>query len=478
MSFACLAVVLVASVSAPEAGPPASAAGGARSSAPASGKSAARAADAAAQPAADLQLTPVPAKARAARRQRFVERLASRLGKGEKGVFLALGVESGNLDLPRQEPNFFYLSGVEVTDAALALMVGDAAASETLFLHEPTPRERIFDRPSLAPGRFDWQGRSNDPERQAALSDTGFKAVEAAHDLPARLLNMLDGAAVLFVAAEPVASDAPLSRMLDLAERLRQRHPGLRIVDARPDLEALRRIKEPAELARVEAAVQATLAGFRRAAAQIRPGALESTVQAEMEAGFRLAGAQRTAFATIAASGPRGAILHYMRNEGKLEAGELIVVDAGAERDGYAADVTRTFPVSGRFTDDQRQLYELVLEAQEAGIRAARPGMTLDRLDGVVKEALARQGQAEAMLHRCCHYVGLEVHDVGGRDTPLAEGMVITIEPGVYFPDRGFGIRIEDTFAVTAAGVRSLSGALPRRVDEVERFLSASRPGP
>ncbi len=418
---------------------------------------------------------PIGPQAYAARRQSLVRKLQARLSPGESGLFLALGTQSGGLDLPRQRASFSYLSGVEALDAALVLPVGAPGGSETLFLHEPTPRQRVFDRPPLAPGRVDWRGMQEDAERQAARQATGFKNIEPAHDLPQRLAALLDGVSALFVAAEPVAADAPLGRELDLAARLRDRHPGLRVLDARAELEELRLVKEPAELERIEAAVAATLEGFRRAAPRIRPGSTEAAVQADMEAGFRLAGARRTAFSTIVASGPRSTILHYMRNEHPLGAGELVVIDAGAERDGYAADVTRTFPVSGRFTQEQRRLYDLVLAAQEAGIRAARPGVTLDRLDALVKESLARDGQAEAMLHRCCHFVGLEVHDVGGRDVALAEGMVLTIEPGVYLPERGTGIRIEDTFVVTAGGVRSLSGALPRRAEEIERFLAAAR---
>ncbi|MEE9218493.1 MAG: Xaa-Pro peptidase family protein [Acidobacteriota bacterium] len=410
------------------------------------------------------------------RRQKLVTRLGARLGKTGRGIFLALGAGSeGGLDAPRQKANFLFLSGVDEAGAALALQFGEEPASETLFLRDPTARERIFDRPRLVPGRFDWKSHGNDSERQAALEATGFKSVEAAHRLGSWLRRELSPETTLFVAIEPVAADAPLSPALDLVQRLRARHPGLRVVDARRELEALRLVKGPQELERIEAAVRATLEGFRRVAPRIRPGTSELTLQAEMEAGFRMAGAQAAAFETIVASGANSTILHYHRNDGVLEAGELVLIDAGSEMDGYAADVTRTFPVSGEYDAEQKKLYQVVFEAQEAGIQAARPGATLEAINQAVRDVLEAAGHGEAVRHRCCHFVGLEVHDVGGRTTPLAEGMVFTIEPGLYFPERGIGIRLEDTFVLGAEGPRNLSGSLPRRAEELERFLARSR---
>jgi Xaa-Pro aminopeptidase len=423
-------------------------------------------------------LPPLGPSAYAERRKRLGERLAARLEPGGRGILLLLGVPlEESLEAPRPNPPFYHLSGVDLPGAALILAFGAGDASETLFLHDPTPRQRTFDRPALVPGRYDWQARADDTERRAAMEATGFKEIETFDRLAAKLQQALEGGAALAVAPAPVSAEAPLSAELDLIARLRERHPAAAILDASADLAALRLIKEPAELARVEAAVGATLAGFRRAAPRIRPGSAEAEVQAEMEMGFRLAGAQRLAFETIVASGPRSTILHYMRNEGKLEEGALVVIDAGAERDGYAADVTRTFPVSGRFDPDQRRMYDAVVEAQEAGMKKARRGATLAEVDKAVRAVLEKAGYGEGIQHGCCHYVGLEVHDVGSRELPLEEGMVFTIEPGVYFPQRQTGIRLEDTFALTSDGLRPLSGSLPRRAADVEAFLASARAG-
>jgi Xaa-Pro aminopeptidase len=421
-------------------------------------------------------LPPLGPEAYAARRRRLVERLAARLPPGGHGILLLLGAPlHESLEAPRPNLHFYYLSGVDLPGSALALGFGAGDPLETLFLHDPTPRQRDFDRPALVPGRYDWKARADDAERRAAREATGFKEVESAERLGSRLRQALEGGAALAVAAEPVPTQAPLSAELDLIARLRERHPAMDVLDASPDLAALRLVKEPAELARIEAAVAATLAGFRRAAPAIRPGAAEAAVQAELEAGFRLAGAQRPAFETIVGSGPRSTILHYMRNEGTLEEGALVVIDAGAERDGYAADVTRTFPVSGRFDPEQRRMYDAVIEAQEAGMKKARRGATLAEVDKAVRAVLEKAGYGEGILHGCCHYVGLEVHDAGSREVPLEAGMVFTIEPGVYFPQRQTGIRVEDTFALGDGGLRSLSGSLPRRADDIEAFLEAAR---
>ncbi len=428
------------------------------------------------KPAAIRSRLSLPESIYAGRRLRLADQLGDQLEAGERGWFLLLG--TGNeayLDEPQQNPDFLYLTGVDVGGAAMALSIGSGERSEVLFLNEPTAHDRIFDSPVLVPGRFDWEAGQDDLERQSARQTTGFETIETMHRLDGWLKGALVGADALFVAARPVSLETPLTPNLDLVARLRDRYPALRTLDARQELDRLRLVKDEEEIERVEQAVKATLAGFRRVAGLIRPGPLERDIQAEMEAAFLREGAQALAFPTIVASGPRSTVLHYMRNEARLEAGALVVIDAGAKKDGYAADVTRTFPVSGKFTREQRKIYDTVIKAQEAGLRAARPGATLESIDEKVRAALEDAGYGEGIRHRCCHYVGLEVHDVGARTVPLAEGMVFTIEPGLYFPETGNGIRVEDTVVMGRDGVRSLSGDLPRTAEDVERFLSRAR---
>jgi Xaa-Pro aminopeptidase len=210
----------------------------------------------------------------------------------------------------------------------------------------------------------------------------------------------------------------------------------------------------------------------------------EYQVAATLTSAWMERGCERAAYSPIVGSGPNGAVLHYFRNNRRMDAGEVVVIDAAAECGMYAADLTRTLPVNGRFTARQRELYELVLGAQKAVIQAVKPGMTLgktspDSLYKIAIDYLNTHGSpvngkplGEFMTHGVGHHIGLEVHDLEAQDAKLAEGMVITVEPGVYIPDEGIGIRIEDVVAVTAQGSRVLSGGLVKEAAEIERAMA------
>jgi Xaa-Pro aminopeptidase len=170
-------------------------------------------------------------------------------------------------------------------------------------------------------------------------------------------------------------------------------------------------------------------------------------------------------------SGKNATVLHYMQNTAVCRAGELLVVDAGAAYEGYCADITRTYPVSGKFTKEQREMYELVLDAQEAAIDAVKPGRWMHEVDGAARKVFEKAGVADRFIHGIGHQLGMEVHDVT-PDGPLREGMIITIEPGLYFPGKAMGIRIEDDVLVTRGGGKNLSSAIPKTVREVEGALS------
>ncbi len=240
-----------------------------------------------------------------------------------------------------------------------------------------------------------------------------------------------------------------------------------------------------------------------RAMRTARPGLAEYHLQAELEHEFRWHGGSGPAYASIVGGGANACVLHYIENDKPLRDGELVLVDAGAEFDLYAGDITRTFPVNGRFSDAQRSLYALVLEAQEHAVDAVRPGVTLSEIhDGVVHDLTAGlirlgllEGDVQARiedesykrfyLHSTSHWLGLDVHDVGdyrreGNPRPLEPGMVLTIEPGLYLPDaedipeafRGIGIRIEDDVAVTAQGGEVLTAGVPKRIEDIEALMA------
>jgi len=158
-----------------------------------------------------------------------------------------------------------------------------------------------------------------------------------------------------------------------------------------------------------------------------------------------------------------------------MKAGELLLIDAAAEAEYYAADITRTYPVSGKYTAEQRTLYELVLKAQAAGIAAARAGVRVADIEAASRKVLEDAGYGDYYIHGCCHFVGLEVHDAGDYDAPLPAGAVITVEPGVYIPQRALGVRIEDEILITPRGAELLSGSIPRDPGEIERLMAAGR---
>jgi len=277
------------------------------------------------------------------------------------------------------------------------------------------------------------------------------------------------------------------------------------LVDLGRILHEHRRTKDAGEVALLQRAVDITCEAHLAAMARTRPGMHEYEIEALIRGIFRSRGSERVAYEPIVGSGPNGTVLHYVQNRRQIGEGELLLIDAGCEYGYYAADVTRTFPASGRFSDAQREVYDIVLAAQYAGIAAAAPGATLEAIhqavtrvicEGLVKLGVlsgsATQAEAEGsykrfFMHKTSHYLGMDVHDVGsyferGKARPLDPGVVITVEPGLYFgleladvdPSyRGIGIRIEDDVLIERTGARVLSSGVPKEAEEVERACRA-----
>jgi Xaa-Pro aminopeptidase len=246
------------------------------------------------------------------------------------------------------------------------------------------------------------------------------------------------------------------------------------------ELAALRQIKDAEEIRRLRTAVAITSEALLEAMADVRPGMHEYEVEATIEYGFRRRGAERLGFPSIVGSGPNGTILHYDENRRRMEEGELVVIDVGAEYGYYSADLTRTLPVSGRFTPRQRRLYDLVLGAQQAAIDSIRPGTSLGTLNQVARLYLRIHssdlcgGAAcdQYFIHGLSHWLGMNVHDAGSYSRRLEPGMVLTVEPGIYIPAESLGIRIEDVVLVTGNGREVLSDGLPRAAEAVERAMA------
>ena len=252
--------------------------------------------------------------------------------------------------------------------------------------------------------------------------------------------------------------------------RLRALASSAQPLDVAPMMAALRIRKSPTEIALIEKTVDITVAGQKAAAKAIAPGVWEYQVEAALEYEFRRSGAERPSFPSIVGSGPNSTTLHYNASTRQMKAGELVVIDIGAEYSGYAGDVTRTYPVSGKFTPRQREIYQIVLEAQRRALEKVKPGATLRQIHRAAYDYIESKGYEKEFPHGTSHHLGLYVHDVGDTSRPLEPGMVITVEPGIYIDKEDLGVRIEDDVVVTEKGYRMLSN-FPREIAEIEALM-------
>ncbi len=371
----------------------------------------------------------------------------------------------------RQENNFYYLTGCNEPDAVLLLLPAKEglAYREILFLPPRDTRQERWSGPHTAPG---------DAEIAAK---TGFTDVRSNGEFGGALVQVLEAYSQVYALLPQTPSYGHLPEP-DAAEQLAKIRPDLKPRDLRPELARMRTVKSEGEIRLIQKAVDATADAHRAAWSMIRPGLLEHEVAGRMLGRLLERGCTRPAYPPIVGAGPNAVILHYILNANTLRPDDLILMDVGGEYGNYAADITRTVPVSGRFSPRQKALYNAVLGAQKAAIESVKPGMRLGghgagSLTQVANDYLNSHGEdrngkrlGSYFFHLVGHQVGLEVHDPGA-DEELRAGMVITIEPGFYLPEEGIGIRIEDMVLVTEGGSRLLSAGLPREVEEIEAAM-------
>jgi Xaa-Pro aminopeptidase len=249
--------------------------------------------------------------------------------------------------------------------------------------------------------------------------------------------------------------------------------------DLLPVLADLRQVKDADELRRLRRAAEISAAGHVAALKAAHVGAWEYELEAAAEYEFRRLGAERVGYPSIVGAGVNSTVLHYDESRAQLKAGDLVVMDMAAEFGYYTADITRTLPADGKFTARQRAVYELVLGSQQAAMDAVKPGITMAQLDGIARRYMrehsgntcGRRTCDAYFIHSLGHYIGMDVHDVGSYEVALAPGMVITLEPGIYIPEEGLGVRIEDDVVVTAAGYELLSKGVPRAAEAIEALM-------
>jgi Xaa-Pro aminopeptidase len=370
-----------------------------------------------------------------------------------------------------QQTDFYYLTGWEQPGAILIVTPEPAADSPGFDKRSKAPREILF-LPQRILSQEKWTGRKLGPDDPDAPQATGFSGVMPAERFESELHSLLE----IYPDLYALAGDAAASAVAKIA-------PLRNVLDARLPIARLRMEKSPAEIAAIQKATDISIEAHLAAWKIVKPGQYEYQIAAVMSETWMKEGCRRPAYAPIVGSGPNSSTLHYSRNSRRMDAGEVTVMDVAAECDNYASDITRTVPVSGKFTPRQREIYEVVLGAQRAAIAAAKPGMTFGRTtpNSLYKIAydyinthgkdLHGQPLGQYFTHGLSHDVGLDVHDAFDPSEPLKAGMVITIEPGVYIPEENIGVRIEDIILITESGATVMSGALPTSPDEIEHAL-------
>ncbi len=397
--------------------------------------------------------------------------------------------------LYRQNSDFYYLTGLAEEHAFLALIPGRKQGEVVLFCQEKDKTKEL------------WTGYLMGPD--AAIGELGVDDAYPISDIDDILPGLIEGRERVYYSMGK--DDQFDSQVMEWVRTIRSKsklgaHPPGEFLVLDHLLHELRLIKSPAEIKLMEQAAKISAEGHKRAMAYCKPGVKEYELEAELLYAFTRGGSRAPAYTSIVAAGDNACVLHYNQNNGTVKEGDLVLIDAGCEYEYYASDITRTFPASGKFSVEQKAIYQLVLDAQSAAIAEIKPGATWDAphnasvkiitqglvklglLKGRASQLIKSEAYKEFYMHRVGHWIGMDVHDVGDYKIDdkwrlLEPGMVTTIEPGIYIsPDnksvakkwRGIGVRIEDDVLVTKKGYRVLSDGVPKTVSEIETYMRAS----
>ena len=376
----------------------------------------------------------------------YAERRA-KLQKSLDGVMVLFGRDSGTDEVFRefQDTSFLYFTGIEEAGAILLV----TPKEEVLFLPKRNERMEKYTGPKLGP---------SDPDVKARI---GFADVQPLERFESRLRKATEDYYTIYAFGNRPA-----------AAKLRSLLPMRELADASRPIGKLRMKKSPAEIAAIQHATDVTIGAQLAAWKKLQPGAYEYQAGAAFVGSLMEQGCERVAYAPIVGSGPNSTVLHYNASTRRMDRGEVVVLDAAAECAGYTSDITRTVPVGGTFSARQKEIYTVVLGAQNAAMAAAKPGVPMADLNKIAKKYMDDNGNyGKYFIHGLGHPVGLDVHDLGDF-RPLEAGDVVTIEPGIYIPDEGIGVRIEDVIVITETGYRLMSAALPREIADVERAMA------
>jgi Xaa-Pro aminopeptidase len=381
-----------------------------------------------------------------------------------------------------QEENFYYLTGHNEEEAALIILPpnGSSAKKED----GQSAREILFLPPRDAE-KEKWNGGRMSPSDPGINARTGFAQVVPMPQLHSTVEHLARVYSNFYTVLPYPKENGGYPHEKETANWLKQVAPDATVKDIRSSLAELRVIKSPSELAFLRQAIDVSLDAHLEAMKMMRPGVWEYQVAAKMVETHAMGGSEAEAYAPIVGAGPNSTVLHYDKLARKIEDGDIVVLDVGAQFSGYAADITRTLPANGKFTPRQREIYEIVLGAQEAAMQALKPGMDMCRkgdksvykiaYDYINSHGKDQHGKklGQYFIHGLSHNIGLDVHDPpGDLCQPLVPGMVITVEPGIYIPEENIGVRIEDDVLITDTGYELLSKRLTRSPDEIEKIMA------
>jgi len=413
----------------------------------------------------------------------YAERRASLMKSIKQGPVILFGETDTHPGKRfRQDNDFFYLSGIN--DPCAVMVISAENDRTVLFLPRQSERERMIDGENMlldpdAPGRLGvgaiYSASYLDEYLARILRRSGSRLWVRLSPADPQDGSRWETGIFTARAGRCAYNDVPTLDQ-QRVKRLRERYPFAELGDISPVLDRMRMIKDAHEIEILRRNGRISAEAVVAAIKATRPGAMEYELEAAAVGHILKNGADGPAYAPIVGSGPNSCVWHYNRNQRKMQAGEVVLMDFGADLEHYAMDITRTWPVSGKFTPEQRKLYATVLAIQKASIEAYRPGVTLADVKRHVAHRMREwkipDRGLEGVIH---HYVGLSTHDVGQEGLPLEAGMVFTAEPGLYDSKTGIGIRIEDTVLITPDGCEVLSRFVPKEIDEIEALMAKKK---
>ena len=367
--------------------------------------------------------------------------------------------------------NFYYLTGIDEPNVIVTILKTDKEAIETVYVER---EDELMAK---------WVGRAISKDEASEVS--GIKSTKYLDEFDSTISSYIDrrGISKIYLDLERQSINIPSTKAQDMANTLRVKYPHLKIKNIFHNIAKLRMVKNDREVELIQKAIGITKEGILAMAKNLTPGMKEYEVEAYFDFKIKSLGASAHAFSTICAAGKNATVLHYEDNNQEAKDGDLILFDLGAEYDYYCSDISRTIPINGKFTDRQKQIYQIVLNAMKEVEKNTKPGLTLADLNNIAKKALAKGCMEIGLIekeeeigkyyfHSVGHSLGLDTHDVWIVDSKLEEGAVITNEPGLYIEEEGIGIRLEDDLLVTKDGCINLSKDIPVEIEDIEALMN------